>query len=59
MSASPFAFVHAPVTPARIFPIQLEKMCFTSEREDDVLAIDGVGVVSCRDVRDFERCVVD
>jgi hypothetical protein len=28
----------------------------TSENEDVVLAIDGVGVVSCLDERDFERC---
>ena len=45
------------MTPARIFPIQEEKMCFTSEREEAVLDIDGVGVVSCLEERGFERCV--
>jgi hypothetical protein len=40
-----------------MFPIQEEKMCFTSEREEVVLAMDGVGVVSCLGERDFERCV--
>lgn len=47
MSYSPFAFVHAPETPAFRLPTQDEKKFLASEREEVVLAMEGGLVMLC------------